>query len=45
MIKEGRLDGVQCLSGMGGLRLGMEMVKRHFPEGTLFKITIKFMLI
>lgn len=33
-LASGCIQGVQCLSGMGGLRLGMEMVKSYFPEGT-----------
>jgi len=36
LIKDGLMQGVQCLSGMSGLRLGMDMVLKYLPNATLY---------
>ncbi len=34
VIKEKRVHTIQSISGTGSLRLGMDLIKNHFPENT-----------
>lgn len=34
-IKNGTVAGIQTLSGCGGVRLGLDMIKKEFPDKTI----------
>jgi aspartate/tyrosine/aromatic aminotransferase len=34
-IKNNTVAGIQSLSGCGGVRLGLELVKKNFPNATI----------